>query len=208
MNQKYAGFKFPNRVKIGLWDLACSLTGQNATDEKPTNETRNILAELVAANRANKLWFEWRPGFNFDFISGEMPKAGIGWVRTDWHDLDNVTVRREDWERFNPAPDELSAMAGGAPAPKAEAVHDDVNNKVRIPVAKQQDSVILEWLKENNYDPLNLPVGEVGKAGVRSICKADVRKNASLFQSDNVFITAWDRLRTNGETQVKSNTHP
>ncbi len=87
-------------------------------------------------------------------------------------------------------------------APSAEQAECDGKNGVRVPVAKQQDNAILNWLKENKYDPLKLPVGDVGKAGVKSVCKAVVRKNASLFSSNHVFDTAWDRLRANGETKV------
>lgn len=95
-----------------------------------------------------------------------------------------------------------SAVPAAKVEADAEQAERDGKNEVRVPVARQQDNAILDWLKENKYDPLKLPAGNVGKAGVKSACKAVVRKKASLFLSNHVFDTAWDRLRANGETKV------
>lgn len=67
-------------------------------------------------------------------------------------------------------------------------------NEKLIPVQRQQDNIILNWLKENKYDPLKLPVPLSGKAGVKKLCR-----EAVLFSSPSVFKTAWDRLRANGK---------
>jgi hypothetical protein len=94
-------FAFPPKLlKLSLWDLACLHTGQNATDDKPTNETRHKLAELVQSVYGRKLWVEWPPGTDFDFVSGFVPTAANARVDTDWRELDRITVRREDWERY------------------------------------------------------------------------------------------------------------
>src|SRR4051794_13516893 len=92
---------FPQALpKVSLWDLACLITGQNATDEKPTNDTRHQLAELAQAVYGQKLWVEFSPGAGFDFVSGFMPSAVAARVDTDWRSLDRITVRREDWQRY------------------------------------------------------------------------------------------------------------
>jgi hypothetical protein len=66
---------------------------------------------------------------------------------------------------------------------------------------EQQDDAILKWLIENNYDPLKLPKGEQGKAGIRKLCGDAVCKTYKLSQP--VFKTAWDRLRAAEKTMVK-----
>ncbi|WP_144157524.1 hypothetical protein [Paraburkholderia sp. BCC1885] len=94
-------FVFPPKLlKLSLWDLACLHTGQNATDDRPTNETRHKLAELVQSVYGRRLWVEWPPGTDFDFVSGFVPTAANARVDTDWRELDRITVRREDWERY------------------------------------------------------------------------------------------------------------
>ncbi|MFL9954422.1 hypothetical protein PQR21_23675 [Paraburkholderia nemoris] len=99
--ERESPFVFPQKLlKLSLWDLACLSTGQNATDDMPTNETRHTLAQLVQSVYARKLWVEWPPGTDFDFISGFMPAAANARVDTEWRALDRLTVRREDWDRF------------------------------------------------------------------------------------------------------------
>ncbi|CAE6696473.1 P-loop NTPase family protein [Paraburkholderia domus] len=94
-------FSFPpNRSTLSLWDIACRLTGQNATDEKPTNETRDKLAELAEAVYGNNLWVRFHPDAGFDFVRGFMPAARHARIETDWRKLDHVTVDREDWARY------------------------------------------------------------------------------------------------------------
>lgn len=94
-------FVFPPRIsKLSLWDLACMQTGQNATDDRPTNETRHRLAELAQEVFSNRLGVEWSAGTDFDFVTGFMPAAKNARVDTEWRALDRVTVRREDWARY------------------------------------------------------------------------------------------------------------
>lgn len=78
--------------------------------------------------------------------------------------------------------------------PEPDTAPDTVKNAKPIPVQRQQDDAILNWLKKNNYDPLKLPVPPSGKAGVKKLCS-----EAVIFSSPSVFKTAWDRLRANGE---------
>ncbi|WP_423393293.1 hypothetical protein [Burkholderia sp. LMG 21824] len=93
-------FSFPNLPKLSLWDIGCLYTEQNATDDKPTNETRHKLAELAQAVFDGKLWVEFHPDVGFDFVKGFMPAAARARVDTEWRKLDLVTVRREDWGRY------------------------------------------------------------------------------------------------------------
>lgn len=93
-------FSLPNLPKLSLWDIGCLHTGQNATDDKPTNETRHKLAELAQAVFDGKLWVEFHPDVGFDFVKGFMPATARARVDTEWRKLDLVTVRREDWGRY------------------------------------------------------------------------------------------------------------
>lgn len=94
-------FSFPpNRPKLSLWDIACRLTGQNATDEKPANETRDKLAELAEAVYGDNLWVRFHPDAGFDFVRGFMPAARHARIETDWRKLDHVTVDCADWARY------------------------------------------------------------------------------------------------------------
>lgn len=96
-------FVFPDLPKLSLWDLACRLTKQNATDERPSNDTRDKLRELIQAVCSNELWIEWPDGIAIDFATGFLPSALSGKVRTDWHSLDVVMVRRKDWLSYTEA---------------------------------------------------------------------------------------------------------
>lgn len=93
--------------------------------------------------------------------------------------------------------------ASVANAIDAEFAHEDsitLKSGVRVSVAEQQDNVILKWLRENNYDPLKLPVPPSGKAGVKKKCRDDICASIKqLFLSVSVFNTAWERLRASGE---------
>ncbi|MDO8437967.1 MAG: hypothetical protein Q7S69_07425 [Nitrosomonadaceae bacterium] len=80
------------------------------------------------------------------------------------------------------------------------AVEQAATDGERIPVAKQQDKVILDWLALNKYDPLKIPVRPLGGAGIRKECGDALReKYKKLFQSKKVFDTAWQRLRDNSQ---------
>lgn len=67
-------------------------------------------------------------------------------------------------------------------------------NERLIPKQRQQDNIILKWLKDHGHDPLKLQRGEKGKSDVKKECRDAVK-----FSSPSVFDTAWDRLRANGE---------
>lgn len=94
-------FKFPNLPKLSLWDIACGHTGQNAQDPAPSNETRYKLAELVHAVRDTKLWIEFvQPGNDHGFVTALAGDGNRAAADADWRKLNQVTVRREDWERY------------------------------------------------------------------------------------------------------------
>ncbi|WP_129112207.1 hypothetical protein [Burkholderia pseudomallei] len=98
-------FAFPKLPKLSLWDIACGHTGQNAVDTEPTNETRYKLAELVRDVAANRLAVEFvRPGDDSGLFLIFMPNAPRAAADADWRKLNDVTVRREDWERYQQAP--------------------------------------------------------------------------------------------------------
>lgn len=78
----------------------------------------------------------------------------------------------------------------------------------KIPVAKQQDSAILNWLIKNEYNPKVLPTPPKGKSGVKKLCRDELCKNLKLFLSISVFDTAWDRLRKNKEIQDERPPYP
>jgi hypothetical protein len=85
------------------------------------------------------------------------------------------------------------------PADALASVEQAATDGERIPVAKQQDRVILEWLTSNRHDPLNLPIPPEGKSGVKKVCRdALTEKNKHLFSSKKIFDTAWQRLRDDG----------
>lgn len=94
-------FIFPNLPKLSLWDIACGHTGQNAADLIPTNETRHKLAELVKDASEHMLWVEFaRAGDDSGLFIEFMPAAPRAAVDAGWRRLNDVTVRREDWERY------------------------------------------------------------------------------------------------------------
>ena len=124
-------------------------------------------------------------GYQASFIKGDI---------LDWHkwvldapqtiNVDMVFVPRS----------QLPVM----PADALAAIEQAATDGERIPVAKQQDKAILEWLTLNEYDPLKLPVPPSGKAGVKKLCRdAVTEKNKQLFLSKKVFDTAWQSLRNN-----------
>lgn len=84
-----------------------------------------------------------------------------------------------------------------------EKIEADEFGSEKVKKTRKQDDVILNWLRENKYNPLKLPVGTIGKAGIRKACGDEVCKNMKLFSSRSVFDTAWDRLRDNGETKAE-----
>lgn len=67
---------------------------------------------------------------------------------------------------------------------------------------RRQERLILEAIKDLNYDPLNYPTRPAGYPGVKSEVKARVRaKHKADFRSQKVFDKAWDRLREYREIQ-------
>jgi hypothetical protein len=102
-------FVFPSsRDKLSVWDIACRHTGQNATEKVPTNETRDVLLGLVRDVTNGRLWVEFGPGADFDFLTGVVPALLANRLELDWHQLHLVTVRREDWLRYQASRDDIA----------------------------------------------------------------------------------------------------
>lgn len=64
-------------------------------------------------------------------------------------------------------------------------------------VFDQKGSLIVDWLIENGYDPLSLPVQKNGMPGVKSECRS-VLQTPSKFTHAS-FKSTWDRLRQQGK---------
>ncbi len=95
-------------------------------------------------------------------------------------------------QRLSSPPDAEAGRIQAAPAA--------TKKEERIPVAQQQGTAILTWLKSNGHDPLKLPLPDKGKSGVKKDCRDALCENSKgLFSSPSVFDTAWDRLRANKE---------
>lgn len=115
------------------------------------------------------------------------PKEGIQWAMLNCYLIDGAfctwvgVPRGEYGHPHNP----LST----ADAPVLE----------RIPVGKQQETAILNWLESSRHDPLKMPVPPKGRAGVKAECREALCKvPISLFMSKKTFDVAWQRLRDNG----------
>lgn len=72
-----------------------------------------------------------------------------------------------------------------------------------IPKQRQQENVILDWLRENCGDPKSLPKSPNGKRGPKAAAWDALQSNNGLFQSRGVFDGAWERLRADKEIQDK-----
>lgn len=65
--------------------------------------------------------------------------------------------------------------------------------------AALQEAAILSAMSTLGIDALNYQDGPVGRPGQKDrLCKTVRKKDRQLFQSDNVFDKAWERLRKNG----------
>lgn len=65
----------------------------------------------------------------------------------------------------------------------------------------RQEKAILNWLKNHEYDPQQLPLPRVnGLPGIKKTCRDEMCIiSKQLFYSKDVFDTAWQRLRDNDE---------
>lgn len=92
--------------------------------------------------------------------------------------------------------DALRRYAAHLGADEAKALmlaNAPAKDEVCLSVTDQQNNAILKWLRDQNHDPLKIPVPPSGKSGVKKLCRDAVK-----FSSSSVFNTAWDRLRSNG----------
>lgn len=71
----------------------------------------------------------------------------------------------------------------------ADSVRD-----VEVKALRRQEDVILQTLKELQYDPKALPPNIPGKRGVKSECR-QVLAALPLFDGSTVFKKAWERLQ-------------
>lgn len=95
-----------------------------------------------------------------------------------------------------PAPEPAPAAPPEAVLIPPPAAPDDGTRPVQRQHAQEQ--AIMRLIREAGHDPLQLPMNEPGKPGIKShVKKLAVRD--SLFTGANVFGKAWDRLRSSGE---------
>lgn len=73
----------------------------------------------------------------------------------------------------------------------------------RISVSLQQETAILNMLREKGYDPLSLPQPPRGKAGVKKEVR-DNLVNTQLFISRKTFDDKWQQLLTEVKIKYKS----
>ena len=102
------------------------------------------------------------------------------------------TIAQQHNLRYHSWIDDYADAVESRAAMGAPAVEQDAPLAECIPVQRQQDNAILNWLRSNTYDPLKRPPNPSGKSGVKKLCRVAVK-----FSSPSVFDTAWDRLRSN-----------
>lgn len=73
----------------------------------------------------------------------------------------------------------------------------------RISVSLQQETAILNMLRQKGYDPLSLPQPPRGKAGVKKEAR-DNLVNTQLFISRKTFDDKWQQLLTEVKVKYKS----
>ena len=141
-----------------------------------------------------------------EIAAANLMQALVSWETYDPNDVpqDYPTpdeIRKICMEKIKETANTLAEVTGRdvahlIPADALASVEQVTTDGERIPVAKQQDRVILEWLTSNRHAPLNLPIPPDGKSGVKKVCRdALTEKNKHLFSSKKIFDTAWQRLR-------------
>lgn len=71
-----------------------------------------------------------------------------------------------------------------------------------VPVMRQQEQKIMEWLKENGYRAEGLPERVNGKGTVKALAK-EALNGKDVFKGITTFDKAWERLRGGKEIQEK-----
>jgi hypothetical protein len=86
----------------------------------------------------------------------------------------------------------------------AKAAMLSKGKKVEAPSApprlRQQEEAIMAWLKNNKYDPQNLPARESGHGTPKALARAAL-DGTGVFEGRTTFDKAWDRLRANKEVK-------
>lgn len=62
------------------------------------------------------------------------------------------------------------------------------------PILRRQETTIMSWLRENGYDPKNLPKVKNGSPTAKAHARAALKGNG-LFAGSTTFEKAWERLR-------------
>lgn len=90
-----------------------------------------------------------------------------------------------------------SIILGGKPEQEPPVVAASEVVKA-LPVLREQENKILEWLKANGYDAQNLPKIKKGCKTAKSYARAALN-GSGVFEGSTTFNKAWDRLRDGGE---------
>jgi hypothetical protein len=122
------------------------------------------------------------------------PRRGVPVSGSDIEDPMHVRVeevRRAAAAQALPWPKDA---AQDTPPPKAE---DSPSRETADPKLARQEAAILQILVNLEFDPLDLPEREPGKAGAKSKAREEALKRLDLF-TDSSFEKAWGRLRKDG----------
>lgn len=119
-------------------------------------------------------------------------------------ELDAAYMALNEFKKFVNANFHLQVYVGEIVAGQVDALHTSsipiaTTKEEYISKTKQQENIILKWLSNNGYNPLEFPPPPQGQAGVKTVCRKELLgNNKQLFSSSSVFNTAWERLRANG----------
>jgi len=81
-----------------------------------------------------------------------------------------------------------------------QAAPTTVMQEEPIRIIRQRCDAILKWLKDNDYDPQNLPPPlKKGLPTIKAPCSEELCKNKKMFSSKGLFEKAWQQLRDDGE---------
>lgn len=116
-------------------------------------------------------------------------------------DRSDLFIRKEMAQRFLALIERRrGALEEESPGEENQYLLTDVTPVVMAAAPKQrmQEQRIVDMLKEQDHDPLNLPKRGPGRSGAKAEIRAIALLEPALF-SKNSFDKAWDRLRKGGE---------
>lgn len=159
----------------------------------------NIPTLPVSACRqlANTGRASWRTIDGYEMINGEIMRYEIARLTDDEPDFETTLsdCRVIGYDVHALADEYIDAPKEADKPQAAPAKH--------IPKQRQQESVILDWLRGHYGDPKSLPKPPNGKRGPKAAARDALQSSNGLFQSKGVFDGAWERLRADKEIQDK-----